>query len=57
MGPIFDGAGLNVTVLSYMDDVGFGFIACRELMPGLWDLADAVTEATAELKKAAATRA
>jgi diacylglycerol O-acyltransferase / wax synthase len=54
LGPLFDGAGLNVTVLSYMDDVGFGFIACRELMPRLWDLAAAVDEATAELKKAAA---
>jgi hypothetical protein len=56
LGPIFDGAGLNITVLSYMDDVGFGFIACRELMPRLWELAHAVPEATAELKKAAATR-
>jgi hypothetical protein len=53
LGPIFDGAGLNVTVLSYMDTVGFGFIGCRELTPRLWDLARHVVDATDELKRAA----
>ena len=53
LGPIFDGAGLNITVLSYMESVGFGFIACREQMPRLWDLAHHVVTATEELKKAA----
>jgi WS/DGAT/MGAT family acyltransferase len=53
LGPIFDGLGLNITVLSYMDSVGFGFLGARELMPRLWDLASAVTDATAELKKLA----
>jgi WS/DGAT/MGAT family acyltransferase len=55
LGPIFDGAGLNITVLSYMDTIGFGFIGCRELTPRLWDLAHHVVDATDELKKAAAT--
>ena len=49
LGPIMDGAGLNVTVLSNEDRIGFGFIACRELVPNLWDLADAVPEALGEL--------
>jgi WS/DGAT/MGAT family acyltransferase len=53
LGPIMDGAGLNVTVLSNMDVLGFGFIACRELVPELWDLADAVPGALAELVEAA----
>jgi hypothetical protein len=53
LGPIFDGLGLNITVLSYMDTVGFGLLGARELMPRLWDLATAVTDATAELKKLA----
>jgi hypothetical protein len=48
-----DGAGLNVTVLSNMDAIGFGFIACRELMPDLWDLADAIPAAVRELLEAA----
>ncbi len=49
LGPIMDGAGLNVTVLSNEDRIGFGFIACRELVARLWDLADAVPEALDEL--------
>jgi diacylglycerol O-acyltransferase / wax synthase len=53
LGPVMDGAGLNVTVLSNMDVLGFGFIACRELMPELWDLSDAVEAALAELAEAA----
>lgn len=57
LGPIFDGAGLNITVLSYLDSIGFGFMACRELLPRLWELAAAVEEAAAELKKVAEKRA
>ena len=53
LGPIMDGAGLNVTVLSNMDKIGFGFISCLELMPDLWDLSDAVPAALAELVEAA----
>jgi WS/DGAT/MGAT family acyltransferase len=53
LGPVMDGAGLNVTVLSNMDAIGFGFIACQELMPDLWDLADAVPAAVAELVESA----
>jgi WS/DGAT/MGAT family acyltransferase len=53
LGPIMDGAGLNVTVLSNMDSVGFGFISCRELMPDIWSLARCVPEALAELVAAA----
>ena len=53
LGPIMDGAGLNATVLSHEDRIGFGFIACRELMPQLWDLADAVADALQELVVAA----
>jgi WS/DGAT/MGAT family acyltransferase len=53
MGPIFDGAGLNVTVLSYRDRVDVGFMACRETVPDLWRLAGEIPAAMAELKKAA----
>lgn len=56
LGPIFDGAGLNITVLSYLDIIGFGIMACRELIPQAWDLAAAIDEAAAELKKAAEKR-
>jgi diacylglycerol O-acyltransferase len=53
LGPVMDGAGLNVTVLSNEDIIGFGFIADRELMPGLWELSDAVPAAVEELLDAA----
>ncbi len=53
LGPIMDGAGLNVTVLSNMDSVGFGFISCKELMPGIWSLAEKVPAALAALVEAA----
>jgi WS/DGAT/MGAT family acyltransferase len=56
LGPIFDGAGLNITVLSYVDNIDWGFIACRELMPDLWELAEAIPDAQAELLKAAQAR-
>ena len=37
---ITDGQGLNITVVSYLDRLDFGFIADRELVPDVWDLAD-----------------
>ena len=39
LGPILDDAGLNLTVMSYLDHVDFGFIACRELVPDVDALA------------------
>ena len=53
LGPITDGAGLNVTVLSEEDRVGFGFITCPDLVPRVWDLADAIPGALDELLEAA----
>jgi diacylglycerol O-acyltransferase / wax synthase len=53
MGPIMEGAGLNVTVLSYMDNVDFGFLAGAELVPDVWDMADVVSDAMDELLAAA----
>ena len=49
LGPVLEGPGLNITVVSYRDRVGFGFIACSERMPDLADLAAAVPAALAEL--------
>jgi WS/DGAT/MGAT family acyltransferase len=52
MGPVMEGAGLNITVLSYIDNVDIGFMVCRELVPDVWKLADFVDDAMAELLKA-----
>ena len=37
---VTDGMGLNITVHSYLDKLDFGLVACRELVPDLWDLLD-----------------
>jgi diacylglycerol O-acyltransferase len=56
LGPVMAGTGLNVTVLSYLDDVGFGLIGCREIVPNIDDITAAVPDALAELVKAASDR-
>ena len=49
LGPLADGAGLNITLLSYLDTLGFGFVADREMVPDLDDLVDDVASAFGEL--------
>jgi diacylglycerol O-acyltransferase / wax synthase len=49
MGPVMEGAGLNITVLSYMDNVDIGFMACRELVPDVWSLTGYVADSMDEL--------
>ena len=53
LGPPIEGAGLNITVMSYVDRIDWGFIACRELAPQLEDMARAVEDAHRELMKVA----
>lgn len=53
MGPIMDGAGLNVTVLSYRDHIDIGFMADADLVPDIWDVAESVKDAFEELKQLA----
>jgi len=53
LGPVFHGAALNITVVSYQDIVCWGMIARRESLPKLWDLAAFIPESLAELRKAA----
>jgi diacylglycerol O-acyltransferase len=55
LGPVLEGPGLNITVVSYRDRVGFGLIACKERMPDLADLGAQVAPALDELL--AATKA
>ena len=55
IGPLLDGGGLNITVLSYLDHVDFGFAVCPEIVGDPWQLADATTAAFVELEKAATT--
>jgi hypothetical protein len=48
-GPVLDSIGINVTVLSYTDSVGFGLMTCPDLVPDPWFLADGIRPARAEL--------
>lgn len=49
LGPIIAGAGLNVTVMSLNGRLGIGIISCPDLVPDLWELADAFPAALKEL--------
>jgi WS/DGAT/MGAT family acyltransferase len=49
VGPIAEGIGLNVTVMSYLDRVHFGLFACRKLVPELAEVAVHMDDALAEL--------
>lgn len=40
LGPIFHGAGLNITVMSNNGKMCVGIIGCRESIPRVWDLAE-----------------
>ncbi len=55
MGPIFDGAALNLTVMSYMDSMFFGVVGCREVVRDPWIVVEGVEESLDELKKATAS--
>lgn len=40
LGPIFHGAGLNITVMSLADKLNVGIVSCPKLVRDLWDLGD-----------------
>ncbi len=49
VGPILEGAGLNITVWSYVDRLQVAALACRELLPDPHELTDRMTTALDEL--------
>ena len=51
LGPVFHGAGLNITVMSNNGRVGVGLIACRESMPDVDDLAQRFPAELARLRR------
>ena len=68
LGPVMDGLGPNITIMSYRGVLYWGIIACPESMPGGWqlaayvpgaldDLLAAAGEAPAEFRSAAAAEA
>lgn len=53
VGPLLEGVGLNVTVVSYNGTLHIGVVGCRELIPEVEHLALLLNDAFAELAKAA----
>ncbi len=53
LGPVLDGAGLNVTVMSYRGVLNWGLIACTDTVPGVAAIAAAIPESLDELRAAA----
>ncbi len=46
---IYDGIGLNVTFFSYRDELQFGLVADREMVPDIWAMLDDFTDEMVEL--------
>jgi diacylglycerol O-acyltransferase / wax synthase len=48
VGPLMDGGGLNMTVMSYLDSLDFGLLACPDVSPDVWSLAEGLGQALEE---------
>ena len=57
VGPIMDGGGLNMTVMSYLDQLDFGLQACPDVLPDVWSLAEGLQHALDELVEATGVHA
>jgi WS/DGAT/MGAT family acyltransferase len=53
LGPVMEGMGVNITVMSYQGILSWGIIGCPETIPRIWDLAAAVPTALDDLLAAA----
>jgi hypothetical protein len=53
LSAITDGIGLNMTLMSYNGNLDFGLLACREMIPDIWRMIEALGEELAVLVKAA----
>jgi WS/DGAT/MGAT family acyltransferase len=54
LGPVQQGSGLNLTVLSTLDRLCFGAMACKEMVPDIQDVAASFADAIGRLRKLAA---
>ena len=53
LGPVMDGIGVNITIMSYRGVLYWGIISCPETMPKVWKLATDIATALDELLAAA----
>ena len=52
VGPIMDGGGLNITVMSYLDHIDVGIVVDRDMVDDAWSFMDSMAQALDELKAA-----
>src|SRR4051794_38967801 len=52
LGPLLPGAGMNITVLSNLDRLDVGVMACPDMVDDAWELVDRLPAALAALRKA-----
>jgi WS/DGAT/MGAT family acyltransferase len=57
LGPLIEGAGINITVISNMGRLDIGIVADRALAPDIWSLAERWEDAVATLRKRAEAEA
>jgi diacylglycerol O-acyltransferase len=53
LGPVMDGMGLNLTIMSYQDVLYWGLASDARAVPRLWDIAAAIPAALSDLLQAA----
>jgi diacylglycerol O-acyltransferase / wax synthase len=53
LGPVMDGMGLNITIMSYMGVLYWGLASDARAVPRLWDIAAAIPHALTEMMEAA----
>ena len=53
LGPVMDGMGVNITIMSYRGVLYWGIMACPETIPRLWNLAADIPLALDELLEGA----
>jgi diacylglycerol O-acyltransferase / wax synthase len=51
LGPVVDGAPLNITVTTYRDELEFGLLACEDTVPDLESMASRLQGSIRELVK------
>ena len=56
MGPVIEGAGVNITVISYLDRIHVGVQACWDLVPDVEVIARGMEDSLTELVRAADRR-
>lgn len=54
---VFDGFAMNITLVSYVDKLDFGIVACRRSLPQVQRMIDHLEDALAELEVVAGTAA